>query len=88
MKSFADVCRLILDIWLKGLVIEADDNVPAIAVPKGKYSTNEFRNSIRLVSGDPAFDLHVQALGGARNEVFDTRLINIHRPIVLLSFYW
>ena len=44
MKCFADVCRLILDIWLKGLVIEADDNVPTISVPKGKYSTNEFRD--------------------------------------------
>jgi hypothetical protein len=42
VKRGAHVCRLVADIGLQGFIVEADDEVPAVEVAKGKRAAYDF----------------------------------------------
>jgi len=62
----------------QGLVVEGDNEVPAIANAEGKRAANDLRNSVRLVDADPALYLDGQGFGETSNKIIDAGLIGVH----------
>jgi hypothetical protein len=60
VKRRAHVCWLVANVGLQGLVIEADDEVPTIAIAEGKGAANNFGKSLQLVGADPALTSSVK----------------------------
>ena len=71
VKRGAHVCWLVANVGLQGLVVEADDEVPTIAIAEGKGTANDFGRSLRLVGADPALDFDRQAFRETSKKLVD-----------------
>ena len=78
MKRRAHVCWLVANVGLQGLVIEADDEVPTIAIAEGKGAANNFGKSLQLVGADPALDFERQAYREPSKKLVDAGPVCVH----------